>query len=54
VQSDDEKGAEVCEKLREEYGEDCVKMYGEFGPLIGTHVGKGAYAVLCRVATEVK
>ncbi|MDO5398972.1 MAG: DegV family protein [bacterium] len=53
VQSDDEKGREVCEKLRERYGDDCVKMYGEFGPLIGTHVGRGAYAILCRVAVEV-
>lgn len=53
VQSDDEKGGEVCEKLRELYGDDCVKMYGEFGPLIGTHVGRGAYAILCRVAVEV-
>ena len=54
VQSDDKKGKEVCEKLRERYGDDCVKMYGEFGPLIGTHVGRGAYAILCRVAVEVK
>lgn len=54
VQSDDEKGREICEKLRERYGDDCVKMYGEFGPLIGTHVGRGAYAILCRVNTEVE
>ncbi len=53
VQSDDEKGKEVCEKLKDLYGDDCIKMYGEFGPLIGTHVGRGAYAVLCRVNREI-
>lgn len=49
VQSDEKKGKEVCEKLRDEYGDDCITMYGEFGPLIGTHVGKGAFAILCRI-----
>ena len=53
VQSDDAKGKEICEKLRSAYGEDCIKMYSEFGPLIGTHTGKGAYAILCRVNTEI-
>ena len=46
VQSDEDKGQEACEKLRDEYGEDCIEMYGEFGPLIGTHVGRGAIAIL--------
>ncbi len=46
VQSDDEKGREVCKKLRGEFGDDCITMYGEFGPLIGAHVGKGAIAIL--------
>ncbi len=49
VQSDDDKGREICAKLREEYGDDCIEMYGEFGPLIGTHVGKGAIAVIPRI-----
>lgn len=49
VQSDDEKGQQACEKLREEFGEDCIAMYGEFGPLIGTHVGKGAIAIISRI-----
>lgn len=49
VQSDDEKGQEVCEKLSDEYGDDCIEMYGEFGPLIGTHVGRGAIAILARI-----
>lgn len=52
VQSDEEKGQEVCEKLRDEYGEDCIEMYGEFGPLIGTHVGRGAIAILAKIVTE--
>lgn len=49
VQSDEEKGQQACEKLREEFGEDCIAMYGEFGPLIGTHVGKGAIAIIPRI-----
>lgn len=49
VHSDDSKGQEVCGKLREEYGDGCIEMYGEFGPLIGTHVGKGAIAVIPRI-----
>lgn len=46
VQSDEERGSEACEKLRGEFGDDCITMYGEFGPLIGTHVGKGAIAII--------
>lgn len=52
VQSNEDKGQEVCEKLRDEYGEDCIEMYGEFGPLIGTHVGRGAIAILVKIVTE--
>lgn len=52
VQSDDEKGQRVCEMLREEYGDDCIEMYGEFGPLIGTHVGRGAIAIIPRIITQ--
>ncbi len=49
VQSDDEKGRKACEMLREEYGDDCIEMYGEFGPLIGTHVGRGAIAIIPKI-----
>lgn len=49
VQSDEKKGQEACEKLREEFGENCIAMYGEFGPLIGTHVGKGAIAIIPKI-----
>lgn len=48
IQSDEEKGQELVEKLEERYGEGCVKMYSEFGPIVGTHVATGAFAVLCR------
>ena len=46
VQSDKKRGDEACEKLREEFGGDCVRMYSEFGPIVGTHVGKGAFAII--------
>ncbi|MCC8169587.1 MAG: DegV family protein [Oscillospiraceae bacterium] len=49
VQSDNEKGEEACAKLRAEFGDDCITMYGGFGPLIGTHVGKGAIAVIAGI-----
>lgn len=49
VQSDAEKGEKVMEKLKDEYGEECIEMYGEFGPLIGTHVGRGAIAIIPRI-----
>lgn len=49
VQSDRKKGEEALEKLRGEFGEDCIEMYGEFGPLIGTHVGRGAVAIIPRI-----
>lgn len=49
VHSDEKRGLEACEKLTEEFGEGSVKMYGEFGPIIGTHVGKGAFAILSKI-----
>lgn len=49
VQSDEKRGEEALEKLRDEFGEDCIEMYGEFGPLIGTHVGRGAIAIIPRI-----
>ena len=49
VQSDDKKGQEACEKLEAQFGEGCVKMYSEFGPIVGTHIGKGAFAIIIRI-----
>ncbi len=48
IHSDEERGQELSQKLTEKYGEGCVKLYSEFGPIIGTHVATGAFAVLCR------
>ena len=49
IQSDEEKGEAAIEKLKDEFGEDCIEMYGEFGPLIGTHVGRGAIAIIPKI-----
>lgn len=49
VQSDEKRGEEACEKLREEFGENCVKLYGEFGPIVGTHTGPGAFAIIAGI-----
>lgn len=49
IQSDEEKGEAAVEKLKDEFGEDCIEMYGEFGPLIGTHVGRGAIAIIPKI-----
>lgn len=49
VHSDMDKAREAEEILSGEYGEGCVTMTGEFGPLIGTHVGKGAIAILIKI-----
>ena len=48
VHSDDEKGKEAVVKLEEKFGKGCIKMYSEFGPIIGTHVGRGGTAILYR------
>ena len=49
VHSNPEKCEELCEKLRDEYGENCINMVSDFGPLIGTHTGPGAFAILARI-----
>lgn len=46
IHSDAEAGEELKEKLEENYGEGCVTLVSEFGPIVGTHVGRGAAAVL--------
>ena len=48
VQSDDEKGQSVLEKLKEKFGDDCIDMYSEFGPIVGTHVGPGAFGIIAK------
>lgn len=49
VQSDENRGEEACEKLHEEFGKNCVKLYGEFGPIVGTHTGPGAFAIIAGI-----
>lgn len=49
VQSDSARGEEVCKKLEDEFGNCCVRMYSEFGPIIGTHVGPGAFAIIAGI-----
>ena len=49
VQSDSARGEEVCKKLEDEFGNGCVRMYSEFGPIIGTHVGPGAFAIIAGI-----
>lgn len=46
VHSDIDAGEELKAKLEENYGAGSVKLISEFGPIVGTHVGRGAVAVL--------
>lgn len=48
VHSDIEEGEKLKQKLEENYGENTVEMFLEFGPIVGTHVGRKATAVLFR------
>lgn len=48
VHSDIEKGGELRQRLIEEFDIDDVKMFSEFGPVVGTHTGPGAVAVIFR------
>ncbi|MBQ7574470.1 MAG: DegV family protein [Clostridia bacterium] len=49
VQSDEEKGQKVIAELEDEFDEGCVRIYSEFGPIVGTHVGRGAFAIICKI-----
>ncbi|MBR5808620.1 MAG: DegV family protein [Clostridia bacterium] len=46
VDSDKENGDKLAEALCEEFGLDNVKRRYEFGPIVGTHAGGGAFAVV--------
>ena len=46
VDSDKENGDKLAEALCEESGLDNVKRRYEFGPIVGTHAGGGAFAVV--------
>ena len=49
VHSDEEKGRELEALLQQRYGIDKAVLFGEFGPIVGTHVGRGAVAVIFRL-----
>ncbi len=49
VQSDDEKGRELAEALKEAFDIEDIYIYGEFGPIVGTHTGPGAAAVIYKI-----
>lgn len=46
VHSDAEKAAEMTEILKERAGIDAPYITGEFGPIVGTHTGPGAIALI--------
>lgn len=46
VHSNAAYGSEMTAALEEEFGEGVIYMTAEFGPIIGTHTGPGALAVL--------
>ena len=55
VESDHEKYEEAVEKLKEEFGDNVkITMHGEFSPLIATHVGRGAIAIIPRIKSGFK
>ena len=49
IHSDDKRALETKEKLEEEYGKGTVTICNKFGPIVGTHVGTGAVAIISRV-----
>lgn len=48
IDSNSEYGDKLTEVLREEFEIDDIKRRYKFGPIIGTHIGNGAVAVLFR------
>lgn len=49
IHSDKQKGDEMVEALKEEFGDITLTMFSEFGPIVGTHTGPGCLAVLFRL-----
>lgn len=52
VQSDEERGQKAVSILEEKYGDNCITMYSQFGAIVGTHVGRGAVAIICRIKED--
>lgn len=49
IHSDADKCEKTKDLLEEEFGEDCVKMMAQAGPIIGTHIGRGAIAIVAKI-----
>ncbi|MCD8390648.1 MAG: DegV family protein [Firmicutes bacterium] len=49
VHSDADAGETLRAELETEFGGGCVRMYSEFGPIVGTNVGRGAFAVISKL-----
>ena len=49
IHSNEEYAKQMIDTLKEEFGIEDVKHYLEFGPIIGTHVGRGGLGVLFRL-----
>lgn len=48
LHSDLEAGEKMRKLIQEEFGVEDVCMIAEFGPIVGTHIGPGALAILFR------
>lgn len=48
IHSDLENGLKLKEAVQQEFGISDIYMFSEFGPIVGTHIGPGALAVLFR------
>lgn len=48
VHSDAEAGQKLREAVKTEFGIEDVYIFSEFGPIVGTHIGPGALAVIFR------
>lgn len=52
IHYNEEKALEAKEKLEEKFGEGCIDIFEEFGPIVGTHVGPGAFAIMAKNKQE--
>ena len=48
VHSDAESGEKLRDMVKAEFGLEDVYIFSEFGPIVGTHIGPGALAVIFR------
>lgn len=48
IHSDEDKAQQLADILREKAGIENIRMTGEFGPIVGTHIGPGAVGIIYR------